>query len=549
MGRHGWLGALAITAAMAMAGVGAAGASAADEMTTAFGPATHSSAIRDAAIVPPMRAAWDVTLVPNVAAPKVRPLVAGGHVLVQLASTLFSLDATTGAVQWQQAVTGELRAYDQGRVYVSGDQELLTALDAATGTVLWQRRYDDGVGGYPALDASDGRIYVDGNRWIRALDGATGDIVWNTSTDFPGQVVDGVPATDGSRVYVPAESGAIAEFDAATGAPLRVPPPEDADVNTYGGDIGVVGDRVYVRSGGGLWVRDRETGDGVAGPGAAPELPAVGAGVLVGGTDGHVVYGRSATTLLPGWQLDRHVDDGGPSFGAKLIVQRTAYMTTTDGRLLGLDLADGSTSFCAHVKDGPAFDNGTPLAQIAAGDGTLVWVDGGRVVGFRHVDGYGEDCLAGLPRTTWTVTAPLAVDPLTDDAPAPQDPQPDPPTAPAAPAAAAAPAARPAPAPGTKPAAPVVAKAAKVTPPCTATRAGRLTCTLGLAARTSVAGVLRKDTKVVGRATARADKGGRVVLSVRTRRLATGTYSLTITYKKSPRARAAIQRRISLVVG
>ena len=289
-------------------------------------------------------------------------------------------------------------------------------------------------------------------------------------------------------------------------------------------------------------MRDRETGNAVTYLGSW-ELPAVGAGVAVGGTDGHVISGKSAATLLPGWQLDRHVDDGGPGFGAPLIVQRTAYTTTSDGRLLGLDLADGSTSFCAHVTDGPDYDNGAPLAQLAAGDGTLVWADGGRVVGFRHVDGYGEDCLAGLPRTTWTVTAPLPVDPLTDDAPAPQDPQPDPPAAPAAPAARSGGYRRCGPRPRVvrSASAPVVATAAKAAPPCTATRAGRLTCSLGLTTRTSVTGVLRRGSQVVGRATARAGRGGRVVFSVRTRRLATGTYSLTITYKKSPHARAATQ--------
>ena len=264
MGRHGWLSTLATTAALALAGAGATGASAADESTTAWGPATHSSALRDAAIVPPLRAAWDVTVIPNGEGPTQRPLVAGGRALLQYGQRLYALDAATGAVLWQQPVAGYVRAYDQGRLYVAAEDEQITALDAATGAVLWQREYDDHNGGAPEITATGGRIYALGYRWISAIDGATGAVAWTTEHGLPrsargrhpvdrrvarlrpGRERRGRRARRGDRRAAAASRRPRRRASAATAAS----PASSATASTSGRD-------------GGLWVRDRETGDAV----------------------------------------------------------------------------------------------------------------------------------------------------------------------------------------------------------------------------------------------------------------------------------------------
>ncbi|WP_081690396.1 PQQ-binding-like beta-propeller repeat protein [Conexibacter woesei] len=556
MGRHGWLGALAATAAMAMAG----GASA-DEMTTTRGPATRSGAIHDASIVPPLRVAWDVTLQPDPWSAVYPPLIAGGLVYVELGSDLIALDAATGAERWRRSVrfTAPL-TYDRGRLFAvtDYDQDVLTAYDAATGLQLWSDTYPDGVVQYSAPTAGDGRVYAVAPNAVRAFDGATGRVLWETPTAGP-QAILGTPSTDGARVYVPAADGQIAEYDAATGAQLTTPPAPTANSRGAGGSTAVAGDRVYMNDyNNSNWVLDRASGTRLGLAGGSSE-PAVGSGVLVDRFNELKLHAESATTGLSGWDVTRGGADGsGPWFTNPLIAQRTAYTATDDGRLVGLALADGHLAFCARLEQGTSW-GGSRVPSVAAGDGIVLWVSNSRLVAFRHVDGAGEDCLDGLPDARWSngatlpviddgpVAPPAVVVPPADAAPAAPPPAAD--AAPAAPPpAAVTPPVRLAAQSG--PVARTATAAAKVTPPCTATRAGRLTCTLGLAARTSVTGVLRKGTKVVGRATARADRRGRVALAVRPRakRLATGTYTLTITYKKSPHARTATQRRISLVV-
>src|SRR3954452_17775848 len=124
------------------------------------------------------------------------PVIARGTVYVQdSSSTVFALDAKTGAPRW----THRLAAPNDGpngvalsgsRVYTATDTTAL-ALDAATGKTLWSRRLvnrvEQFVGIAPVADR--GRVYYStqgfphgGRGAVYALEARTGKVVWRFVT-------------------------------------------------------------------------------------------------------------------------------------------------------------------------------------------------------------------------------------------------------------------------------------------------------------------------------------------------------------------------------
>jgi outer membrane protein assembly factor BamB len=88
------------------------------------------------------------------------------------------------------------------------------ALDATTGAVRWS--VYDGMNGYSAPAVADGVIYLSALlRAVTALDASTGAVRWHVATNVAG---DAVPAVANGVVYVGFADGAVDALDAGTGA-------------------------------------------------------------------------------------------------------------------------------------------------------------------------------------------------------------------------------------------------------------------------------------------------------------------------------------------
>ncbi len=124
------------------------------------------------------------------------PVIAGDTVYVQdTSSTVFALDAKTGAVRWTHRFAAPNDgpngvAVSGSRLYTATDTTAL-ALDATTGKTLWSRRlvnrFEQFVGIAPVADR--GRVYYStqgfprgGRGAVYALDARSGAVVWRFGT-------------------------------------------------------------------------------------------------------------------------------------------------------------------------------------------------------------------------------------------------------------------------------------------------------------------------------------------------------------------------------
>lgn len=194
----------------------------------------------DAASVSRLAVAWTAPVGSYVAT----PIVSGGVVYTQdLTSTVYALDARSGAVRWKHTfrpVDGAQNggpngvAIGDGRVYGATTIELF-ALDARTGRMVWSRRIRDrpaeGIDMAPAF--ADGTVYVStnpagslyegtGRGILFAVDAATGRTRW--TWDSVPEGLWGRPELNsgGGLWYVPAVEGGGAMY-LGTGNPGPVP--------------------------------------------------------------------------------------------------------------------------------------------------------------------------------------------------------------------------------------------------------------------------------------------------------------------------------------
>ncbi len=120
---------------------------------------------------------------------------------------IFVLDAATGAVQRQVALTGGTDtppAYADGTGYAHDDGGFLTAFDPNTGAVRWQATCGGGFDAAPVI--CDGGVFsACANGELFRHDTRTGEVVWRLAvTNAP---LSGTPACDGALLYVPADDG------------------------------------------------------------------------------------------------------------------------------------------------------------------------------------------------------------------------------------------------------------------------------------------------------------------------------------------------------
>lgn len=156
------------------------------------------------------------------------PAVADGFVVVaDDGGTLHALAAATGEERWQAdvAATEELFVMPtvaDGAVYATGGDGNLHVFDLQTGARRAQHAFE--LTSPPAV--VDGVIYAAGGGLLYAIDAASGGERWSAEVGGPPPVTPRryVPATYAApvvangTVYVGSPDGALAAFDAATGA-------------------------------------------------------------------------------------------------------------------------------------------------------------------------------------------------------------------------------------------------------------------------------------------------------------------------------------------
>src|SRR5215218_3364868 len=296
--------------------------------------------------VPPLSRVWSREMGGEVS----YPVIAEGKVFVTVAdreysgTTLFALDAATGAPRWSKPLEHETQwsglAYEGGRLFVLPETGGLYALDPATGAQQWRADVTPPEAGPPT--AAGGSVYVSGQTtWyapdeessaaggvyaIRASDGA---VRWRRPVLYGNS---SSPTVDDQRVYVGYNCSQIYAFARDTG---------ETRWHYDGGCAGGGGDTTTLYAGT-LWtlapkdwqqggiVFDASTG-GALGRFAVSQVPAFADGV------GYFVRssGVSAVELSTGRRLwERPTGDAGPETFTTppLVVGGVLYAGTYGGK-------------------------------------------------------------------------------------------------------------------------------------------------------------------------------------------------------------------------
>ena len=197
---------VAVVAVLLAAALPAWAAAASPSTVTYRGDASHDHRITGAPDAP-LGVLWATDL----GGPMSYPVIAEGLAFVSVrnsenyGTTLYGLDASTGAIVWTRANPGTYwyggMAYDQGRLFVLNHDGDLVALAPQTGAHLWSKSMElqYSFDGPPV--AFDGKVYVSGagsGGTVYAVDGANGATLWTRSLPTGG----GSPAVDAGSVYI-----------------------------------------------------------------------------------------------------------------------------------------------------------------------------------------------------------------------------------------------------------------------------------------------------------------------------------------------------------
>ena len=287
-------------------------------------------------------------------------------------------------------------AYDGGTLYVTTDFGQLAALDAATGRVRWLQRLGAAAAGTPTV--RDGLVYAvgrDGTGW--AIEAGTGRIAWQVAglPDTAGFVGPAGPAVSERLAVFPFSSGEVLAVFRQGGAPAwrasvtgdRVGSALAAFGDITGDPVFADGDRVYVGNATGRVVAlDALTGERIwtARQGAMdPVWPAGDSVFLVSDASqlvrldaatGAVVWARD----LPGFTLRRPsrrkavYEHYGPVLaGGRLVV------ASSDGFLRSFDPANG------NLVGAIAIPGGASTAPVVVGRTLYVVTTEGRLLAYR----------------------------------------------------------------------------------------------------------------------------------------------------------------------
>jgi outer membrane protein assembly factor BamB len=328
-------------------------------------------------LVFPAAPAWSVTL----PAATSYPLIAGGKVFVTVGGTadgsrsgtsLYALDAATGAIVWgpisnDASLNEGNPAYDAGKIYVVNFDGVLTQYDAETGAPGFSIQLGQSFFDAPPV-AADGMVYVGGgDENVFAVSEATGKIVWSSG------VINGdmsSPALSPGSLFVsyPGRHYGIARD---SGAKLWA----DGFSSTGGGGWTPAyrAGRVYIRDSGEFvgngMIFDAASGTRIRSFVSA-YIPAVGDHALLCLANGQL----QATDLASGAPLWSFSGDGQLS-SAPIVINGAVIAGSQSGALYALDEATGAVLWTTTAPAGIPSPNEFGVSTktgLGAGEGLLV---------------------------------------------------------------------------------------------------------------------------------------------------------------------------------
>jgi len=357
---------------------------------------THTGALQVSGVNPPLTMRWSVSLAGTAS----YPIVERGKVFViggdsgSTPSTLYALDAQTGATVWSQSAPSGFGSwigatYENGVLYVVPTSNpmfgsgAMFAFAAGDGHQVWSANLPGQYSFSTAPTARNGIVYTSGagsGGTVYAVSETNGAVLWTAGVENGDS---SAPAVTPKGVYVSYVCPQTYRFNPTTGAQIW---------HYSGGCEGGGGESAAVYKGL-VYVRDLigYTTDGITISAAT--------GKQVGGfnsqyspvfLNGTAFYTEAdtltAVDVSSGATVWTSVAPAGESYSCSpIIVNTTIYAGTSAGNLYGYNTTTGANVFSMNlgqpISCGEYF--AVPLAGIGAGDGLLVVPAGNEVVALQ----------------------------------------------------------------------------------------------------------------------------------------------------------------------
>jgi outer membrane protein assembly factor BamB len=361
----------------------------AGESVTYQANAQHTGAVDDS-LTPPLGIRWARSM----GAESSYPIVAGGKVFVTTkstgggyGSTLYALDAASGAVAWSRPLAHtyywSALAYEAGKLFVLDYDGVLQAFTADSGAALWGKHLGQYSFSSPPV-ATGGVVYTGGagsGGTVYAVRESDGAMLWSAS------VANGdnsSPAVDSAHMYVSYACSQAYSFATASGALAWH---HSTGCSGGGGKTPVLYDgRLYIRdSGGPNLILDAGSGSeiGAFGSIVAPAF-SNGVGLYMAGS---TLAAERTSDRTPLWNFagDGRLDS------APFVVGSTVYEGSSSGAFYALNRDSGALlwSDCLPAPVAPPDEQNVsqPLTGLGAGNGLLVVPSGAWLVAYESRPG------------------------------------------------------------------------------------------------------------------------------------------------------------------